>query len=107
MRQFKGDNSMRGKYLKDVPKGVCPLCGGEGRFRTTYKHKSPIISKCWRCSGTGKVMLKVKYTGEMQTALWTGCDYVVITEADDHYVIVNRDKELVQVEKDDFELITY
>lgn len=106
MRQFRGDTG-RQEYLKNVPKGVCPLCGGEGRFRTTYKRKNPIISACWRCAGTGNIQIKVTYKGEMQAALWTGSDYPVISETDTHYVIINRDKQLVQVEKDNFELVTY
>lgn len=102
MRKLKGDYGWYHQRLKDVPLGTCDLCGGVGRYKTTFKHKREVISKCWQCSATGFVKVKVEYTGEYQQALWPNSKYDLINETDNSYVIINRDKELMQVPKDNF-----
>lgn len=106
MRKINGHHGWNHQRLNGVPLGTCDLCGGVGRYKTTFKHKKEIISKCWQCTGTGFVKIKVKYSGEHQTDFWPGSTYDLVTETDEHFVVISREKELVQVEKHHFEKCT-
>lgn len=106
MRKLNGHHGSYQQRLNDVPLGTCDLCGGIGRYKTTFKHKKEIIAKCWQCTGTGVVKIKVKYTGAYQTDFRPGSKYQLIRETNEHFVVINRDKELVQVEKHHFEKCT-
>lgn len=107
MRTIKNGVGWSSRELKSVPKGVCNLCGGKGRYKETFKHKNPIIHHCLKCNGTGNVKIQVRYTGEidMNRGLWSGSNYDVITENDSDYVILNRNKEMLQISKELFQLI--
>jgi ribosome-binding protein aMBF1 (putative translation factor) len=105
LRKIKHGSSYYSRYLKGLPKGVCDLCGGRGRYKETFKYKNAIIHNCRQCSGTGKVKIKVTYIGDNKDlGLWKGFDYEVITESETSYVVLNRDKEMLQVEKSLFKL---
>lgn len=101
MRKLKGDIVWH-RQLLDTPLGTCELCGGVGRYKTTYRHKREVIQSCWKCSGTGTRKICVKYTGEYQTALIPDYKYELVSESAEAYVIINRDKELMQVPKENF-----
>lgn len=101
MRKLKGENPWY-KQKIEVPLGTCDLCGGIGRYKTTFKHKKEIIGQCWQCSGTGFVKIRLKYTGEQQPAFFTDAIYDMVNETEDSYVVIDRDKQLVQVPKHNF-----
>lgn len=98
----------RWQELKDVPKGVCNMCGGKGRYRETFTYKNPIIHHCLSCQGTGSVKTRVKYVGKFDdhNGLWTGSTYDVLSESESEYVVRNRNKELLQITKDVFEIVS-
>lgn len=102
----KGKN--RFQDLKNVPKGVCKMCGGKGRYKETFTYKNPVIHHCLYCRGTGIVKIRVKYIGEFNdnSGLWTGSIYDVISESESDYVIHNRNKEMLQIAKDLFEIVS-
>lgn len=104
MRKIKHGTNY-GRHLKDVPKGVCDLCGGKGRYKETFTYKNPMIHHCSPCRGTGRVPIRVKYIGETVdiNSFWHGSFYDVISESDTHYVLRVNSKEMVQVEKELFE----
>lgn len=105
MRKIKNKNGWQ-QQLKDMPKGVCDMCGGKGRYKETFKHKNPIIHHCWKCNGTGNVKIRVKYIGDtnIDLGLWIFSLYEVISENEIDYVILNRKNEMLQIKKDMFEV---
>jgi DnaJ-class molecular chaperone len=106
MRKIKGDTGWWRQELKDVPKGVCKMCGGKGRYKETFKHKNPVIHHCLNCKGTGNVKIRVKYIDEtdINSGLWNGSTYDVISENEDSYVILIRKNEMLQITKKSFKL---
>lgn len=97
----------RWNELDNLPKGVCKMCGGKGRYKETFTYKNPVIHHCFPCNGTGTVKIRVKYIGEFNDniGLWSGSTYDVISESDSYYVIKNRNKDLLQITKDLFTVI--
>jgi excinuclease UvrABC ATPase subunit len=108
MRKINGKKSWWLQELKDVPKGVCKMCGGKGKYKETFKHKNPIIHHCFKCGGTGIMKVRVKYTGKIDDnlGLWTRNIYEVVSENEDDFVILNSKKEMLQITKKLFELVT-
>lgn len=107
MRKLDGNRGWWQQELKDVPKGVCSLCGGKGRYKKTFKHKNPVIHHCLPCKGTGNVKVRVTYVGESDQSrgLWSGSTYDVVSESESDYVIVSHKKEMLQITKEVFKLI--
>lgn len=104
MRKFKNGNTLYS--LKGIAPGVCDMCGGKGRYKETFSYKNAIVRECWKCKGTGNVKIELKYIGkgyDDNLGLWEGSRYELVYEGEDSYTIINRKKELLQIEKDLFE----
>ena len=107
MRKIKGEKAWFRQEIKDVPLGTCPLCGGRGRYKETFRHKNPIIHSCLKCSGTGKVDIKVKYKGSMEfyNGFKTDSLYTVMKENDNHYILTDDRGIISMMAVEDFELV--
>lgn len=105
MRKIKGDKGWWRQELKGLPKGVCELCGGKGKYKETFKHKNPVIHTCWKCRGTGVVKIEVRYIGntDIEKGLSKFSRYEVISENEFYYVILSRRKEMLQIDKEMFD----
>lgn len=108
MRKIRGDKRYRlwsTQLRKDVPKGVCNLCGGQGKYKETFKYKNPVIHTCWKCKGTGNVKMQVSYIGEnnRELGLWKWGIFDLISENESDYVIKNKRNELLQMPRELFE----
>lgn len=109
MRKIQSNNRWTSKRLKDVPRGTCPMCGGKGRYKETFKHKAPIIHSCLECRGTGEVKPKVKYLGptSYEDGLWKNKTYSVLSESGYNYVIAGPKGEMLQLPRHLFEEVDY
>lgn len=96
MRTIRENDFYRRSELKDALPGVCRMCGGEGRYRVTYKHKAPIIHHCLYCSGTGKV--KITFTDREGEDLPGGM--YLVSENEDSYIASDGRGQLTQLSKE-------
>lgn len=97
MRQFR-EQVRYSDDLKDAPRGVCKTCGGEGRYRVTYKYKAPIIHKCILCSGTGKVKVKVVPVERK----FREDSLFLVSENETTYTVSDLRGNLAQLSKEDY-----